>query len=224
MEEELNSRHVKIIFGLLAVLFLIVLFSNKYIVSVSLQYLDTYRYVTLFIIVFLAGFCVPIPVNVLLMAAGALSGGGFFDFYACYAIATIANALGDNIAFLLFRKYSHKILRDKYATKYSFFVRLEEYFQKHTNLSIVVSRLIGIFGTPINFLAGYFKIPVLQFATFDLIGNLIFVFFFLRLGFWLGDKWIAISNFVGTIMSVLSFGILFVLIYVLFIKKDKSAT
>ncbi len=221
MDGEINPRHVKIIVGILALVFLVILFLNSYLIDFALSYLLVYRYLTLFIIVFLAGFCVPIPVNILLMAAGALSSTGLFNFYYSFAIATVANATGDVIAYLLFRKYSHEILREKYAMKYPFFLRLEQYFQSHTSLSIVVSRLVGIFGTPVNFLSGYFKIPAWQFITFDLIGNTIFVYFFLRLGAWLGDRWIAISNFVGTIMSVLSFAILFFLIYILFFKKDK---
>ena len=80
MHESLNPRYVKIILALVGVLFLFLLIFNDYAIDFFLSYLLLYRYLTLFILVSLAGFIVPIPINVLLMAVGALSVKGFFDF------------------------------------------------------------------------------------------------------------------------------------------------
>ena len=222
MQDVINYRYVKVFASLLILLFLVAFWFNEYLVDFFLSYLLLYKYTTLFIIVFLAGLCIPIPMNILLLAVGALSIEGHFNFMLALTTATIANVCGDLVALFLFRKYSHAILRDQYAEKYSFFIRLEEFFQAHTNTAIFVSRIIGIFCTPVNFLSGYMKISPLRFAFFDSLGNFAFAFLFLKLGFWVGDKWLAVSDFVSTIMGIFAVIIFFALFSVLFYNRKKE--
>jgi membrane-associated protein len=218
----LKPRNVKIAIVVLAVLFLFASLFNSTLVTFFFNYLVLYRYVTLFVIVFLAGLCIPIPMNILLMGVGALSVGGHFNFSTALLLAVIANVSGDMTAFLFFRYYAQDILREKFIQKYPFFLRLEEHFKKHTNISIFLSRIIGIFGTPVNFLSGLTKVNPFVFFTFDVVGNLVFAFLFLKLGYIVGDKWLVISKYVGTIMSILSVSVfLFIVFYVIY-KKKKS--
>jgi membrane-associated protein len=215
----LKQRNVKIGLIILATLFLIAPFFNSELVTFFFNYLVLYRYATLFTIVFFAGLCVPIPMNVLLMGVGALSVQGHFNFSTALLLTVIANVSGDLVAFMFFRVYAHDILREKYVTKYPFFLRLEEHFKNHTYLAIFVSRIIGIFGTPVNFLSGMIKLNPFVFFTFDAIGNLVFAFLFLRIGYIVGENWITISKFVGTFMSVLSALIFILIIAFIFLKK-----
>jgi len=215
----LKQRNVKIALIVLAVLFFLSSLFNAKLVAFFFNYLVLYRYVTLFVIVFLAGLCVPIPMNILLMGVGALSVAGHFNFSTALLLAVIANVSGDMVAFLFFRKFSHDILREKFIKKYPFFLRLEEHFIAHTYIAIFISRIVGIFGTPVNFLSGLMKINPFVFFTFDLMGNFVFAFLFLRLGHIVGDQWIVISKFVGTIMSALSVLIFLAIIFFLFYRK-----
>ncbi|OGJ07149.1 hypothetical protein A3I95_00070 [Candidatus Nomurabacteria bacterium RIFCSPLOWO2_02_FULL_44_12] len=174
MLELINSLWLRVFLIFFLVLFILVFFFSESLVGFFLSYLLLYKYTTLFIIVFLAGFCVPIPINILLMAVGALSLEGNFNFYLALVTGSIANLLGDVAALFIFRRYGHAILRDKFVQKYSFFIRLERFFERHVNISIFVSRIIGIFGTPVNFLSGYLKISITRFVIFDYIGNFVF--------------------------------------------------
>ncbi len=215
----LKPRNVKIALTVLVILFLFATFFNSTVVTFFFNYLVLYKYATLFVIVFLAGLCVPIPMNILLMGVGALSVEGYFNFSTALLLAVIANVSGDMTAFLFFRKYGHDILREKFIHKYPFFLRLEEHFIAHTNLSIFASRIIGIFGTPVNFLSGITKVNPFVFFTFDVIGNLVFVLLFLKLGYFVGDKWLVISKFVGTFMSIISILVLVFVVVLVFYKK-----
>ncbi|HEY4503392.1 MAG TPA: VTT domain-containing protein [Candidatus Paceibacterota bacterium] len=222
MHDVINPRYLKIIAGVLLLLFLFGLFFSEFVVNFFLSYLLLYKYTTLFIIVFLAGFCVPIPMNILLTAIGALTIKGDFNIVLALMISITANLIGDMAAVLIFRKYGHAILRDRYVEKYPFFLRLEKFFQAHTNISIFISRIIGIFGTPVNFLSGYLKISLLRFAIVDVIGNFVFASFFLSLGYMVGDKWLAVSDFVNTILSIFAVIIFSFLLSILFYNKKPS--
>jgi membrane-associated protein len=219
----LKQRNVKIALIVLAIAFFLASFFNSTLVTFFFNYLVLYRYVTLFAIVFLAGLCVPIPMNILLMGVGALSVEGHFNFSTALLLAVIANVSGDITAFLFFRKYGQDILREKFIHKYPFFLRLEEHFIDHTYLSIFISRIVGIFGTPVNFLSGITKVNPFVFFTFDLMGNLVFVFLFLRLGYFVGEEWVVISKFVGSIMSALSVLIFLTVIFFVFYRKKVAS-
>ncbi len=206
-----NSRWIKVFLVVLGLLFLALLVLNNLIADFFLQYLVLYKYTALFLVVFLGGLCIPLPVNVFLLAVGALSAGEQFNFGYAVLVATLANIIGNLIAHSFFRRYGHSILRDEFVKKYSFFLRLEEFFKRYTSISIYISRIIGLFGTPVNFLSGYFKVPHWKFTTFDVLGNLTYATLFLGLGFWVGDKWIVVSEFMNIFMNILA-GVMLVFI------------
>jgi membrane-associated protein len=192
------------------------------IVEFVLLYLILYKYTTLFVVVFLAGVIVPIPIAMILVAVGALASQQYFSLYGSLATAVLANSMGDMCAYFFFLKFSRDILHEKYTQKYSFFTKLEYYFKKYTYVSIFISRIIGVFGTPVNFLSGYMKVKPSEFVLFDLLGNFVFVLIFLSLGYLFGDGWVNISGFVDTVMGSLTTIILLVTIGILWSKKRAS--
>ena len=194
------------------------------IIGFILSYLLIYKYTTLFVVVFIAGVIVPIPVNMVLIAVGAFSAEQFFNFNVSLVIATCANFIGDICAYTFFYHFGQASLREQYAKKYSFFSRLETYFMNHSSLSIFGSRIIGIFGIPVNFLSGYTKVSIWRFSFFDIFGNTIFVFIFLSIGYIVGDEWVDISSFVNTIMSIITVLILLVILYVMYKKNYEKSS
>jgi membrane-associated protein len=186
------------------------------VISFLLSYLLLYKYITLFIFIFLAGLIIPIPVNILLVAVGAFSVQQYFNFSISLVVATIANVAGDTGAYFFFSRFGKDILRDKYIKKYSFFLHLEKYFESNAGVSIFVSRIVGIFGIPVNFLSGYSKTQFLKFVFFDVIGNIAFVLIFLSLGYVVGDEWVNISGFINTGMDIVSVIVLLIVIVTLY--------
>ncbi len=186
-----------------------------------LSYLLLYKYVALFVIVFFAGIIIPLPINTLLMAVGAFSVQGYFNFNLSLIVATVSNVLGDMLDYWVFRRYGHAVLRQKYIDKYSYFLRLEEYLKAHVAVSILVSRVVGILGPPVNFLAGYLKINFGKFLFYDVVGNTAYVLIFLGLGYVVGDEWQNITSVVslatGTILVLALLGVIWIMY-----RKKKS--
>ena len=218
-----DNKYLKII---LIMLFLsvasVILFGqyNESVFNRLIIFIQDYRYEALLAVAFLAGLIVPIPLNILLLAAGAFSAAGEFSFSGALALATMGNVLGDLVAFYFFRRYGHSILRDQFVRRYSFFLRLEKYFRNHVDLSIFISRIVGIFGTPVNFLSGYFQIPLWRFFTWDAIGNFVFVLTLLCIGRLVGDAWINLQNAVSLITDISSVALLSIVLY--FIYKQNN--
>lgn len=204
MIQLINFPWVRVLLAVLGVLFLALLVLNNLIADFFLQYLVLYKYTALALVVFLGGLCIPLPANVFLLAVGALSAAGEFNFTIAVVVATGANVAGNLIAHSFFRQYGRDILRDEFVREYSFFIGLENFFRKYTSIAIFISRIIGLLGTPVNFLSGYFRVPHWQFTLFDILGNLTYALLFLGLGLWVGERWVAVSEFMNIFMNVLA--------------------
>jgi membrane-associated protein len=221
---KVDPRYIKIFVSLLLLGLIFFLFSylDDYTINLFISYILIFRYYMLFLVVYAGGVGMPIPVNVFLMAIGAFVEVGYFNFYGSFAVSLVANVMGDSTGYFLFRKFGHKILRDKYAAQYKFFNKLEKFFMKNQNLSIFVSRIIGIFCTPVDFLSGYMKIPYSKFLTFDILGNSVFVALFLSIGYFVGEKWIKASDLVSDFMGIISLVLIFYIIKTLFAKNEEG--
>jgi len=63
--------------------------------GIFLSYLLVYKYLVLFLIVFLASLILPLPATALIMAAGAFSSQGYFNFSEVLLVAFAGSVLGD---------------------------------------------------------------------------------------------------------------------------------
>jgi membrane-associated protein len=211
---KVDRRYIKA--GIVIIIFLFVAwglsFVDDYTLVFLLGYLVFYKYLLIFVVAFLSGLMLPLPVNVLLLAVGSLT-GLYFNFFIAMFTACVANTLGDTGSFLFFRQFGHKILREKYASRYKFFTNLEKFFQRNSGLCIFISRIIGVFSTPTDFISGYSKVKISKFMILSFFGNLAFAFIFLSIGHFVGDRWLGAAENVAYV----SWGI--VIIFTIYILK-----
>ncbi|MES2213681.1 MAG: VTT domain-containing protein [Patescibacteria group bacterium] len=187
--------------------------------SFLLSYILLYRYSTLFVVIFVSAIILPLPVTVLLTAVGAFSNQGYFSFTFSFFTALCANVLGDFLIYFLMKKYGHEVIREKYAKKYSFLTKLEQYVKHHAGLTIFFSRLIGVLGPPVNFLSGYMKVPTHIFIFYDTLGNALEIGIFLVLGFAIGDAWGDVSGMISLIQGMLLVAVLVFILYHVYKKE-----
>ncbi|MEI6843044.1 MAG: DedA family protein [bacterium] len=183
------------------------------ILSFLLSYLLLYKYTALFLVVFSAAVILPLPIDITLIAVGAFSSQGFFDFKMAVFVALSANFLGDLIDYAIFRKYGHIVVRERYIKKYSFFLNLEEYFKKHSGFTIFISRFVGVLGPMVNFISGYVGVSPIKFIIYDLLGNFIEITLLVVIGYFIGDYWNNISGLVTTVGSLLVVVVVSYIIY-----------
>jgi membrane-associated protein len=193
-----------------------------------LSYLLLYKYVALFVFIFLAGIGLPIPGSTLLLAVGAFASQGYFNLPLSLAIAFIANILGDLFDYFLMRKYGAAIIKKNYHKRFSFIVKLEkyikyldEYIKRHQRIAIFLSRFLGSASTVVNFLSGLARVPFKTFILYDALGNFLSIAFIVFLGFFISESWQSVASVIGITSTIISVLVLLILVIIVIKKFSK---
>ena len=160
-----------------------------------LSFLLLYKYWAIFLTVFAAAIAVPLPINSILLAAGAFASQGYFSFSLSFAVAMVANLLGDSLDYFLARRYGHAALRLLRIRVPAYLERLEEYVRDHPGPTIFFTRFAGAADAVANVFAGFVGVPFLVFLWWDFLGNGISIGGVLWAGYFFGDNWAAFSKF-----------------------------
>jgi membrane protein DedA with SNARE-associated domain len=176
-----------------------------------LSYLLLYRYVALFIIVYISSIIVPLPVNATLLALGAFASHGYFNLWISLATATSANVLGDLTGYAAVYWFGEVVIRKLHLDKLRFFNQLAEELRTDAAVTVFMTRFAGTLSSVANFLSGLVKVPFKIFFLCDLAANFIEIGVMLALGYLVGDYWSDLSGFSTTI------GAVFAVVVVLFV-------
>lgn len=185
-----------------------------------ITYLVLYKYLTIFAISFLAAFILPIPSGSLLMGASAYARFGYFDIYIIFLISVVANILGDNLSYLMARKYGYGFLSKigfKKVLNSESFHNLKEKYNNRPGFIIFASRFEVLSTLSVNLLSGVSKTPYSKFFIHEVTGTFSQVFLYSSLGYFFAESWESINSTIGRVMLVLFF--VFVLILISFGKK-----
>ncbi len=166
------------------------------------SFLLLYKYVALFIIIFVGNIIFLIPSNIFILMAGVFSGTAYFNFYWSLLIIVIGNSAGDYLIYTLTKKNSAWLgcrLRNKKAP---YFQRLENFMKSAAGRTIIISRVTGAFSIIVNFLAGISKISWWKFLFYDVVGNFLVTLILMYIGFVVGGTWEQASDTVNTVGSI----------------------
>ncbi|MGH7229852.1 MAG: VTT domain-containing protein [Nitrospiraceae bacterium] len=145
----------------------------------------------LFAIVLAEQVGLPIPAIPLLVAAGALAGGGALNPWAAVGIAVIAALLGDWLWYELGRRRGRSVLTllCRIALEPDSCVRrTEQFFLRHGARSLIVAKFFPGLSTIAPPLAGVFGMRVPVFFLYDGFGALIWAGSMVGLGYLLTDQ------------------------------------
>lgn len=206
--------------------------------SSLLSILQTYGYPALWASIFVAAIGVPLPVSVVLLAAGAFAALGNFNLILLTLISISASVAGDNVGYLVGRLWGSKVAdwleHSKLGRRFlkpDAVARSRLYFRKRGGWAIFFSRfLVAALGGVINLLAGTELYPYRYFLLFDIGGETLGALIPLLLGFAFGASWDAIGDILGT-SSLLVLGLLLVIYlflrllrYARRVQKTRAAT
>ena len=160
-----------------------------YLVSSFTSYLLAYKYLALFVIVFSGSFIVPMPLNEIILAAGAFASLGYMKIIPIILISLFTNILADIIAYSLTYKYGDDIFKLLRIKKDTGFFKVKKYLENYAYGTIFFCKIIGPFGPMVNFVSGLIRIPFWKFLLFDFLGNFTDVIFFALAGYLVGNYW-----------------------------------
>lgn len=203
-----------------------ILHIDKHLVEIVSEY-QTWTYLILFLIIFAeTGLVVTpfLPGDSLLFAAGAIvakeeSG---LNIFLMAAILIIAAILGDMVNYLIGDYIGPRAFSGKYKLlKKEYLEKTQAFYVKHGGKTIIYARFIPIIRTFAPFVAGVGTMSYSKFASYNVIGGVLWVVSFLFIGFFFGNLPIIKQNFTYVIFAIILLSLLPPVIELL---KGKSKT
>ena len=196
--------------------------------STLLNIVQEYGYPALWVSVFIAAVGLPLPIALVLLAAGAFAALGDFNIVLLTLISISASVAGDSLGYGIGRLWGSKgadwLEHSKLGKRFlkpDSVARSRLYFKKRGGWAIFFSRfLVAALGGVVNLLAGTELYPYRYFLLCDIAGEALGALIPLLLGFAFGASWEAVGDIIGT-FSLLILGLLIV-IY-LFIRMLRYA-
>ena len=186
--------------------------------DVFLQFIDTWGYMAVAILMGMENACIPIPSELILGFAGYL----IYINRMTMEMATVAGMVGGMLG-SIFAYYvglwGGRPFVDKYG-KY-FFVKkshvdvAQEWFDKYGVKAVFFSRMLPVVRTFISLPAGFANVNIVKFLIYTFIGSLPWTVLILFIGMQLGPGW-AVMMEVGHEISLAVAGIILIIVAVLY--------
>jgi membrane-associated protein len=197
------------------------------LLSLLLTFFQSYGYLALWITVYVAAVGIPVPITLLLLAAGAFAALGDFNMLLLFIISFSALVCGDNTGYWIGRIWGSKALnwieRSKRWNRLippQRIAQSRQYFHHRGGWAIFLSRfLFSALGGIINLLSGSELYPYRYFLLFDCSGEALGAIIPLSLGYVFGASWEAIGDVLGY-SSFLILSILIVVVLALRLIKN----
>ncbi|MFM6923296.1 MAG: VTT domain-containing protein [Polynucleobacter victoriensis] len=172
---------------------------DKHLVTVVDQW-GAWVYVLLFAIIFVeTGFVVMpfLPGDSLLFVAGAIAAVGGMSLPILLILLLIAAVAGDALNYSIGRWFGPKVFawEDSRWFNKEAFDKTHAFYEKHGPITIVVGRFMPFIRTFAPFIAGVAQMSYPRFATYNLVGGILWVVGLTGLGYLIGEhSWVK-ANF-----------------------------
>lgn len=177
-----------------------------------IQNYGTWTYAILFTIIFCETGLVVAPIlpgDSLLFAAGTFAAKGDFDVKLLVPLLTIAAILGDALNYSVGRYLGPKVLQENSRIfKKEYLEKTQRFYEKYGGKTIIFARFVPIVRTFAPFLAGVGKMKYSYFATYNVIGGIIWIVLFVLAGLFFGNIPAVKHNFTLVIMAIIVLSIM----------------
>lgn len=205
-----------------------ILHIDRHLIDIVQEY-ETWTYLILFFIIFAeTGFVVTpfLPGDSLLFAAGAIIAkpeSGLSIFLMCLLLI-IAAVLGDLVNYHIGNYIGPKAFSGKYKwLKKEYLEKTQTFYEKHGGKTIIYARFIPIVRTFAPFIAGIGMMTYLRFASYNVVGGVLWVTSFLFIGYFFGGLPVIKDNFTYVIFGIIILSVLPPVIELIRDKRRKAA-
>ena len=146
------------------------------------------------------------PGDVTLLVAGLLASRGVLSLPWLILLASLGAVAGDNTGYLIGRYGSLKFIRRfgrYFFFKETYLEKAQRYFYAHGGKTIFVGRFATGIKSFIPVAAGISRMPYGLFLFYNVIASVINVVLILLLGYFFGQSWQLVNEYIGVAGSVI---------------------
>ena len=157
-----------------------------------LNFIDSWGYFAVVILMAMENACIPVPSELILGFAGYLISAERMTFTGAMIAGMIGGMIGSIFAYVVGSTGGRKFV-DKYG-KYFFIKRshvdlAQKWFDKYGIRAVFFSRMLPVIRTFISLPAGFARVDFKKFLFYTFAGSLPWTALILFAGLWLGDNW-----------------------------------
>ena len=180
---------------------------DKHLAEVVLTY-GIWTYSLLFLIVFCETGLVVTPIlpgDSLLFASGAIAATGSLDPLALALLLSVAAIIGDTANYHIGLFIGPRVFqaKDSWFFKREYLTRTEKFYEKYGGKTIILARFIPIIRTFAPFLAGVGRMKYSYFISYNVVGGILWVFFFVFMGYFFSELPMVKKNFSLVILAII---------------------
>ncbi|HEU4469933.1 MAG TPA: DedA family protein [Flavisolibacter sp.] len=190
-----------------------ILHIDKHLVEIVSNY-KTWTYLILFLIIFAeTGFVITpfLPGDSLLFATGAIVANeeSELNILLMCIILIVAAVLGDLVNYHIGKYIGPRAFSGRYRfLKKEYLERTQSFYHKYGGKTIIYARFVPIVRTFAPFVAGVGTMSYRKFASYNVIGGILWISSFLFLGYALGSNPVVKSNFTYVIFGIIILSVL----------------
>ncbi len=142
----------------------------------------------------------------LVFTSGLLVSAGALDIQVLYLLLILAGAgfVGDLSGYYIGKKYGRQLFekRDTWYFKKQYVQMAEQFLKKYKKRSIVFGKFLPVIRPFTPLISGLSRTPLPFFMLISLAAVLIYMSTFLLAGYYLGNQFPAIKNYIGWILPI----------------------
>jgi membrane protein DedA with SNARE-associated domain len=162
------------------------------IVNAAVDVVDALGLFGVFVLMTLESACIPVPSEATMLFAGFNVSDGEYSLAAAVAVGSVANLVGSWIAYAI-GYYGRVDILEKHGKKLhikkSQLEMADRWFERHGDVTVLVTRMLPIVRTFISLPAGVARMPFWRFSVLTLLGCIPWVFMLTFIGKEAGDNW-----------------------------------
>ena len=163
-----------------------------------------------------------LPGDSLLFAAGAITAATSLNVFFLAGILTIAAIIGDAVNYQIGKAIGKKIYlkKDTWYFKQEYLHKTERFYEKYGGKTIIIARFVPIVRTFAPFLAGVGQMRYRYFATYNIIGAILWVNSLTFAGYYFGALPIVKNNFGLVVLAIIVISVLPAIIEIINAKRQ----
>ncbi|MBI5326681.1 MAG: DedA family protein [Deltaproteobacteria bacterium] len=197
-------------------------------VSILTQYLESFTYIGLFLILFLCGLGIPIPEDITLVIGGYLAYQGLTHYPQTVCIGLLGVMVGDLTLYSIGRRWGTGIInhhRFNWIFTVKRMAKAQWYLRQYGKRTIFFARFLSGVRGCVYITAGALKMNTFDFFLMDFLAALLSVPIFVYIGYYFGghiDNTVNFVNKSSLIILALVIASVAILAFLYFLKKQKS--